>query len=344
MPTRAPTPTLGAVIVNYEAGAVAARRASSRCSRTTRPAGRPRSSWSTTAPTDGSVAELRAAFPDVPVIDPGANLGYGRAANLGIAATRAPIVAVLNPDAEVEPGTAAAVRRPVRGRRPARARSGRSCATRTARAYPSARSAPSLGDAVGHALLGTVAPDNRFTRSYRQLDADPDAAARRRVDLGRRGLAPARRRSTGSAAGTSGSSSSSRTWTCAAGSGADGWRIALRARRPRHARRRRRAGPAARCGRSSSTTGPPTSTPPSGGTGPRRLLLPVAAVFLAARGVVVAGGRGGPGAARNARDHRVTWIRVMAKASKYNRARIRSRVRRPKRRGGSMMWTVIDRR
>ncbi|MGZ6974827.1 MAG: hypothetical protein ACXVKQ_12865 [Acidimicrobiia bacterium] len=30
----------------------------------------------------------------------------------------------------------------------------------------------------------------------------------------------------------------------------------------------------------------------------------------------------------------------MAKASKYNRARIRSRVRRPKRRGGSMMWTV----
>lgn len=31
----------------------------------------------------------------------------------------------------------------------------------------------------------------------------------------------------------------------------------------------------------------------------------------------------------------------MAKASKYNRARIRSRVRRPKRRGGSMMWSVI---
>ena len=31
----------------------------------------------------------------------------------------------------------------------------------------------------------------------------------------------------------------------------------------------------------------------------------------------------------------------MAKASKYNRARIRSRVRRPKRRGGSMMWSVL---
>src|SRR4051794_28113370 len=31
----------------------------------------------------------------------------------------------------------------------------------------------------------------------------------------------------------------------------------------------------------------------------------------------------------------------MAKASKYNRARIRSRGRRPKRRGGSTIWTVI---
>ena len=30
----------------------------------------------------------------------------------------------------------------------------------------------------------------------------------------------------------------------------------------------------------------------------------------------------------------------MAKSSKYNRARIRSRVRRPKRRSGSMVWTV----
>jgi hypothetical protein len=31
----------------------------------------------------------------------------------------------------------------------------------------------------------------------------------------------------------------------------------------------------------------------------------------------------------------------MAKASKYNRARIRSRVRRPKKRGGSSMWTMV---
>jgi N-acetylglucosaminyl-diphospho-decaprenol L-rhamnosyltransferase len=39
--------------------------------------------------------------------------------------------------------------------------------------YPSARSVPRLRDAVGHGLVGLVKPDNRFTRRYRELDADP---------------------------------------------------------------------------------------------------------------------------------------------------------------------------
>jgi N-acetylglucosaminyl-diphospho-decaprenol L-rhamnosyltransferase len=115
----------------------------------------------------------------VPVLRPGANLGYGRAANLGIAATRAPVVAVINPDAVVDPGTAAAVL----GRFAADPRLG-AVGTRILNPdgsqYPSARTAPALADAVGHALLGGVAPGNRFTRAYRQLDADPDR--RRTVD------------------------------------------------------------------------------------------------------------------------------------------------------------------
>ena len=44
---------------------------------------------------DGSVDTLRARHPDVPVLRPGANLGYARAANLGIAATAAPIVSIV---------------------------------------------------------------------------------------------------------------------------------------------------------------------------------------------------------------------------------------------------------
>jgi N-acetylglucosaminyl-diphospho-decaprenol L-rhamnosyltransferase len=39
--------------------------------------------------------------------------------------------------------------------------------------YPSARSIPSLVDAIGHGALGLFRPHNRFTRRYRQLDADP---------------------------------------------------------------------------------------------------------------------------------------------------------------------------
>jgi N-acetylglucosaminyl-diphospho-decaprenol L-rhamnosyltransferase len=109
----------------------------------------------------------------VTVLRPGANLGYGRAANLGTAATTAPVVAVLNPDAVVDPGTAAAVL----DRFAADPRLG-AVGTRILNPdgtqYPSARTAPAVGDAVGHALLGTVAPENRFTRGYRQLDADPD--------------------------------------------------------------------------------------------------------------------------------------------------------------------------
>ena len=39
--------------------------------------------------------------------------------------------------------------------------------------YPSARTVPNLRDTVGHAVLGVVRPANRFTRRYRELDADP---------------------------------------------------------------------------------------------------------------------------------------------------------------------------
>ena len=58
---------------------------------------------------DGSVAALAARAPDVQVIRAPGNVGYARAANLGTAATRAPLVAVLNADTRLEPGTAGAL-------------------------------------------------------------------------------------------------------------------------------------------------------------------------------------------------------------------------------------------
>ena len=88
---------------------------------------------------------------------------------------RTPVVAVCNPDLHVarrdRPRPCSPVRR-ARASRP----SARGSATSTASTYPSARSVPSLVDAVGHGLLGLLWPANPFSRRYRELDADPDAA------------------------------------------------------------------------------------------------------------------------------------------------------------------------
>lgn len=127
----------------------------------------------------GEMDALIATRPSVTVLHPGANLGYARAANLGIAATTAPIVAVINSDAIVEAGTAAVVL--ARFDADPRVAVVGPCITNPdGTVYPSARTAPGVGAAVGHAILGGVAPRNRFTRAYRQLDADP--AVGRNVD------------------------------------------------------------------------------------------------------------------------------------------------------------------
>jgi GT2 family glycosyltransferase len=173
-PATTAEPRWAAVVVNYEAGPALTACVGSLLTDVSA-GGSPEVVVVDNGSVDGSVAELEATYPAVTVIRPGANLGYARAANLGTAATRAPVVAVLNPDAEVEPGTAAALV----GRFDAEARlaaAGPQLRNPDGSPYPSARSAPTLRDAIGHALLGSVAPDNQFTRSYRQLGADPDVA------------------------------------------------------------------------------------------------------------------------------------------------------------------------
>ncbi|MBM3674069.1 MAG: glycosyltransferase family 2 protein [Actinobacteria bacterium] len=166
-----------AVVVNYRAGALLAACVDAVVS--DRSAGAPEVVVVDNGSDDGSVALLEQSHPEVPVVRPGANLGYGRAANLGIAATAAPIVAVLNPDVEIEPGTAAAILRCF-DVDPRLAAVGPSIHNPDGSWYPSARRAPALADAVGHALLGGILPGNRFTRAYRELDADPAVA--REVD------------------------------------------------------------------------------------------------------------------------------------------------------------------
>lgn len=57
------------------------------------------------ASTDGSVAALREAFPQVTVIDAGYNGGYAWGNNQGISCARGRYILVLNPDSLMHPGT-----------------------------------------------------------------------------------------------------------------------------------------------------------------------------------------------------------------------------------------------
>jgi N-acetylglucosaminyl-diphospho-decaprenol L-rhamnosyltransferase len=166
-------PRWAAVVVNYESGAlltecVEALRADDS-------AGPVEIVVVDNGSTDGSAADLRQRCPDVTVMDPHANLGYARAANLGIAATRAPVVLVCNPDTWIAPGSARAVLDAFAADADV-AVVGPHIVNPDGSTYPSARTAPGTGVAIGHALLGAVAPQNRFTRAYRQTDADPDRA------------------------------------------------------------------------------------------------------------------------------------------------------------------------
>lgn len=121
---------------------------------------------------DDSLARLTAAFPEVPIVATGGNLGYARAANLGIAATRDPVVAVLNPDTEIHPGTAAALTRRFAAE-PRLGAIGPQLRNPDGTVYPSARTIPSTLDAVGHGLAFFWWPGNPWSRAYRATGADP---------------------------------------------------------------------------------------------------------------------------------------------------------------------------
>ncbi len=112
-------------------------------------------------------------------LDAGANLGYGRAANLGAgvdAVAAAPYLLVCNPDVELAGGSVAALAAALAAD-PGLGAVGPAVRNPDGSLYPSARTFPDLLDALGHGLLGSVAPWNRFTRRYRLLDWDHRDAA-----------------------------------------------------------------------------------------------------------------------------------------------------------------------
>ena len=128
------------------------------------------------ASADGSVGVVRAADPTVTVVETGANLGFGSAANRGVAACAGDYVLILNPDTVVEPGTVKALVEAL-DRDPGLAMVGPRLENLDGSLYPSVRRFPDLMDAFGHAFLGLIWHGNPFTRRYRMLDYDHDKAS-----------------------------------------------------------------------------------------------------------------------------------------------------------------------
>ena len=124
--------------------------------------------------TDDSLGELENADPAAAaaIVHNGRNLGYGGGVNRAASALRpAPPDAMLvcNPDTIVHPGTVKALVEALDAD-PTLGIVAPRIENPDGSTYPSARSFPNLGDAIGHAFIGLVAPNNRFSRRYKLLD------------------------------------------------------------------------------------------------------------------------------------------------------------------------------
>lgn len=99
------------------------------------------------------------------LVVPGANLGYGAAANRGAAGARTPWVVVANADIEWTPG---ALDRLVAAgdEQPSAGALGPMLLNTDGTTYPSARALPSLRQGAGHALFARLWPANPWTRAY----------------------------------------------------------------------------------------------------------------------------------------------------------------------------------
>ncbi|TCK20528.1 N-acetylglucosaminyl-diphospho-decaprenol L-rhamnosyltransferase [Pseudonocardia endophytica] len=123
---------------------------------------------------DGAPEKAAREREDVSLLRIGENLGYGGGANRGVAELGPDVgwVVVANPDLEWRPGSLDALLDA--GKRWPRAGSlGPLIREPSGEVYPSAREVPSLSHGAGHAALGTVWPDNPWTKAYRRQNLEP---------------------------------------------------------------------------------------------------------------------------------------------------------------------------
>lgn len=124
--------------------------------------------------TDGAPETAAQRHGHVELLRTGGNIGYGAAANRGVAGLPPEIdwVLVANPDVVFQPGSvdellAAAARWP------RAAALGPLIREPDGNIYPSAREVPTLWAGSGHALLAGVWPNNPWSRQYRRPEEQP---------------------------------------------------------------------------------------------------------------------------------------------------------------------------
>ena len=157
---------LGAVVVNKDAGEVLLQ-----CVESLLRSGVTQIVVVDNASVDGSLEDLVAFDRAVTVVPTGRNLGYGRAANIGVHHCVTEYVLICNPDLIIDPVAPRALIAALDAHRDY-ALVGPVITSRDGSIYPSARSFPSLGTAVAHGLIGLFRADNRFSRRYRREDND----------------------------------------------------------------------------------------------------------------------------------------------------------------------------
>ncbi len=152
------------------------------------------------------------------MVTAGRNLGYSGGANLGVARRTPPSSRCATPTCACARGTAAAVLARFDAE-PDLAAVGPVVREPDGTLYPSARRVPTVGDAVGHGLVGLAEARQRVHAPLPRARCRPDEASRRRLGVGCSDLAPPRGARRASAAGTTATSCTSRTSTCAGASG-----------------------------------------------------------------------------------------------------------------------------
>jgi N-acetylglucosaminyl-diphospho-decaprenol L-rhamnosyltransferase len=116
---------------------------------------------------DGVPERVAATAGDVRLLRTGGNVGYGSAANAGLADVRQGWGLVANPDLRFEDGAVDELLAATE-RWPRAATLGPAIRTPDGALYPSARDLPSLSTGIGHAMLGWLWPANPWTARYRR--------------------------------------------------------------------------------------------------------------------------------------------------------------------------------